>query len=387
MTVFDSKAIRRIIEYKWPLTREYTIKKLFIPFVSFLTFYIVYMNYVFYKREESDDWMWINYGFMVPLLAFSLYFVNNEVQQLRHEGLEYLKSVWNYLDLIPPFLLMVFIPLAAIGVFDNRGAPTLEASLQATMSLILWLKFLYFLRIFKSTGYLIRIIIEVCVDMRHFLLIMFLTMVAFGDAMRSISTSNEDVLDESGNSSQFVGSYVDSITYTYRMVLGDFDTGNFGLVAVPYVWILFVLCTVFNMIIMLNLLVAIISESFARINEVSTQASYQEKAGMIAENDYLIPDRRRERFCEKNRYLLIATDVEAEMKEKGDDLDYKLEMISSRITNHAVSIQTGLNEKIKEFRELAKSDLDKVLQSVKEENEKMVALIQEISDKLPSKDE
>lgn len=169
---------------------------------------------------------------------------------------------------------MVFIPLAAIGVFDNRGAPTLEGSLQATMSLILWLKFLYFLRIFKSTGYLIRIIIEVCVDMRHFLLIMFLTMVAFGDAMRSISTSNEDIPDESNNSSQFVGSYIDSITYTYRMVLGDFDTSNFGLVAVPYVWILFVLCTVFNMIIMLNLLVAIISESFARINEVSSQASY-----------------------------------------------------------------------------------------------------------------
>ena len=133
----------------------------------------------------------------------------------------------------------------------------------------MWLKFLYFLRIFQSTGYLIRIIIEVCVDMRHFLLVLLLTFVAFGDAMRSISTSNEDVPDESGNSSQFVGSYVDSITYTYRMVLGDFDTSNFGNVALPYVWILFVLCTVFNMIIMLNLLVAIISESFARINEVS----------------------------------------------------------------------------------------------------------------------
>lgn len=96
---------------------------------------------------------------------------------------------------------------------------------------------------------------------------------------------------------------------------------------------------------------------------------------MIAENDYLIPERRRVKFCEKNRYLLIATDVEQEMKEKGDDLDYKLEMISSRITNHALAIQNSLNDKIKEFRELAKQDLEKVLQSVKDENQKMMDVI------------
>lgn len=140
--------MKKAIEYKWPLTREYTIKKLFVPFVFFLAFFLVYMNYIFYMRETSDEWMLINYGFMVPLALLSFYFVHNEVKQLQNEGLDYLKSVWNYLDLIPPFLLMVFLPLAAIGVFDNRGAPTLEASLQATMSLILWLKFLYFLRIF-----------------------------------------------------------------------------------------------------------------------------------------------------------------------------------------------------------------------------------------------
>lgn len=45
------------------------------------------------------------------------------------EGLDYLKSVWNYLDLIPPVLLLIFIPLALAGIFDNRGAPTLEACL------------------------------------------------------------------------------------------------------------------------------------------------------------------------------------------------------------------------------------------------------------------
>jgi len=134
------------------------------------------------------------------------------------------------------------------------------------MSLMIWLKMLYFLRIFKTTGYLIRIIIEVVVDMRHFLFVLLLAFVAFGDAMYNISTSN---------TVGFIpGGYLGSIAFVYRMVLGDFATDSFGDVAVPYMWILFLLCTVFNMIIMLNLLIAIISESFSRINAEKEQAGY-----------------------------------------------------------------------------------------------------------------
>ena len=52
------------------------------------------------------------------------------------------------------------------------------------ISLIIWLKLLYFLRIFKSTGYYIRTIIEVIMDIKYFLLMLLLTIVAFGDSMR-----------------------------------------------------------------------------------------------------------------------------------------------------------------------------------------------------------
>lgn len=75
----------------------------------------------------------------------------------------------------------------------------------------------------------------------------------------------------------------------------------------------------------------------------------------------MIPESRKKRFCEANRYLLIATDVEAEMKEKGDDLDYKIDSIQTRINNHANTISANLTAKITEFRNEAKTDLDKIL--------------------------
>ena len=102
--------------------------------------------------------------------------------------------------------------------------------------------------------------------MRHFLLLLLLTFIAFGDAISNINDSNEV--------SQFDGGFFGSIVFIYRMVLGDFDTTAFGETAFGLMWILFILCTVFNMIIMLNLLIAIISESFANINSVSVQASF-----------------------------------------------------------------------------------------------------------------
>lgn len=80
MDIFTKKAVIKAIEYKWPLTREYTIKKLFMPYVLFLSAYLTYMNYIFYKREESDYWMNVNYGGMAVLFLLVFYFLQIEVK-------------------------------------------------------------------------------------------------------------------------------------------------------------------------------------------------------------------------------------------------------------------------------------------------------------------
>jgi hypothetical protein len=53
------------------------------------------------------------------------------------------------------------------------------------------------------------------------------------------------------------------------MVLGDFSTDAFGTEATGLVNALFLLCTIFNMIVMLNLLIAIISASFEKVTDMA----------------------------------------------------------------------------------------------------------------------
>ena len=124
----------------------------------------------------------------------------------------------------------------------------------------MWLKFLYFLRIFRGTGYLISMIIQVMSDMRVFLSIFLITQFSFGHCFYILSLNN--LIED-----QFTISFIDSVFYSYRMALGDFDTTKFGSVDVYIVWTVFLIATIFLQIVMLNLLIAIISDTFAKVQE------------------------------------------------------------------------------------------------------------------------
>eukprot|EP00347_Sterkiella_histriomuscorum_P022786 403337167 len=300
---FNKKVVQKLIEFNYPLVKEYLLKKLFYPFCVFLVIYQFFIFEVNEKRESEAFYGTIFYPVLAVVVLFATYFLSNEMVQLRNNGLEYFTDVWNYIDIIPPvgiFTISVMILMGANGVEINIHY---QRSLIAIISFFMWMKLLYFLRIFRSTGYLIGMILEVIKDMRFFFVVLLITIIAFGSAFLTLSLGNEEA-------NQFTNSNVDAIIFTYRMILGDFDTEAFGEVATPTVWILFLLCTLFNMIVMLNLLISIISETFAKVTGLADQKIYQEMASIIAENSYLIPDDRKENYANKNEYLMIIEDLE-----------------------------------------------------------------------------
>jgi len=137
---------------------------------------------------------------------------------------------------------------------------------QSITTFIMWMKVLYFLRIFKSTGYFLEMIFKVIIDIKYFLLVLFIVIFAFGDAMFVVSYYN---------SYKFTSNITDSFTYTYRMILGDWSTDDFDGTGWYMTYIFFMLCTFFNMIIMLNLLISIVSEAFNKVNSNAENAAYK----------------------------------------------------------------------------------------------------------------
>jgi len=73
------------------------------------------------------------------------------------------------------------------------------------------------------------------------------------------------------------------------------------------------------MIVMLNLLIAIIGETFAKVNAVAVQSSLQQQAAMIAENDYLIPAENLVKFKKDETCFLVIATKEDQVDKAFDD--------------------------------------------------------------------
>jgi hypothetical protein len=101
--------------------------------------------------------------------------------------------------------------------------------------------------------------------MKIFLLILFIVYFGFGEAFLRLSEKSEEDF-------QFIENYAMAWVRSFS---GDLDTGVFDdVVQHITLWILWVIHGIITNIVMLNLLISIISDSFAGINEKAKQANY-----------------------------------------------------------------------------------------------------------------
>lgn len=78
-------------------------------------------------------------------------------------------------------------------------------------------------------------IIAIVGDLKVFLLVFLVTLTAFGNSMYIMSNNNsicdaacEALPEDEREAGRFIGSYLDSVFFAYRMSLGDFDTTDLG---------------------------------------------------------------------------------------------------------------------------------------------------------------
>lgn len=109
----------------------------------------------------------------------------------------------------------------------------------------------------------------------------------------------------------YVDSFLPSIEMTYMVALGEFpELDEWGEVGWYYPKALFFFQTLIVQIIMLNLFIAIVSESFDKINSQARLASFREKAALIDDNRHLISAQTEANWCKRGKYLIYAQELE-----------------------------------------------------------------------------
>jgi len=169
-SIFECKVIQYLIEFRNPLTHEYIMKKNFYPFLFYMAFTVIYCNFIFptiielrIVGPEAGFWSFLPFAALaqVMLCILSLYFFVTECLQLVKGGdyIDYFSSIWNYLDFVPPILMTITVVNHVQQLMRGVNDSNTGVAIQAIAVLMIWFKFLYFLRIFKETSSLVRMIV------------------------------------------------------------------------------------------------------------------------------------------------------------------------------------------------------------------------------------
>lgn len=251
------------------MTKRYVLLKQMMPYCGFFIAYLIYSIFIFkhdmsYIDNESGEQtevevpMWFNIldnFWLFVLLIYSFYFLRLEYRQVQRKGWDYLKDVWNYADFGPP-ILIILIVIADI-FFSSKGGEGLQTfrfSVQALASFGMWIKILYFLRIFRQTGFFVNMLFRITRRSSIFFMIYMLILAAFGCSFYIMSATE----------GQGIFFY---FNYSYLLGLGEFDMEWDGYHTPAFMHFAFLAATLIVQIVMLNLLIALVSAAYEEVTE------------------------------------------------------------------------------------------------------------------------
>lgn len=108
-------------------------------------------------------------------------------------------------------------------------------------------------------------------DMIPFLIVLLAALTGFSISSMALKDSSED-------------NFILAVSTKYRVMFGDFDTDSYNDDPQLYArWILFICATTLLGLVMLNMLVAVMSDTYARVMNEVIPKDYSELNSMILE--------------------------------------------------------------------------------------------------------
>ena len=302
---------RHLINYKWKILRPYILIHAigFWLLVFFMSFHLVFnensvlllvlcimMNAIYITYEGICAWGEF----------YSHIFRDMNWLDLACYGINIISLIVNWVSKESRFKYFIF-------VFDI---------------LFYFLRGITYLRIFKQTRYLISMILKVFIDMLSFITILFLFMVATSMISMNIGQLR-------GETEDFSKAFIT----TYLLALGEFQGLEEKNTLVE--WIQFIVSTIIFTLVLLNLLIAIISNTYEEVKEQREFFDLKEKLGIISDfENFLCKLLRRPVNSDHYKYQLIAYYHDKESSEEMiQELTMKVESLENNLVKRMISLE------------------------------------------------
>lgn len=153
----------------------------------------------------------------------------------------------------------------------------------------MWCKAFYWLKLFSSTSFYIRLIIETLWDVRYFIILFLFILMTFGNAFLIMDQDREQKYTQ-----DYFGVTVLNVLFDqYLLSLGEFNgDDNDGYVATNadrLFLVVFIASTFITQITFFNMIIAIMGDTFSRVSEVRAQSALREKITIMADYVHIVP--------------------------------------------------------------------------------------------------
>lgn len=331
LSYFDLDIVKHIINFQWKRYLPRIALFLFTPFLAFFIAFLLFATWIIHEMhvEDNDDGEWRATAQIYAVILFTLqiFFIAVELNQMMRDFKGYISSFWNIIDCTSIGFNYTLLIMVMIG-----SDPEAENAIAGVAVLLFWARVFYLLRVFDSTAYLVSMISAIIQDMVYFMYALIITMLAFGNAYFILGRNSED--------ENFAGKDIwDAWIYSVRTGLGDFNTDGFGTSDEVLIWIIWFINTIIIVIILLNLVIAIMGDTFGRVQETQEATKLQEFANIMRENEFLIS---RKQLFKNIKYIIVVEPNKSD--EEVSDWQGRLQELKKKLNS-------SINKNSAEFEE------------------------------------
>eukprot|EP00210_Caulerpa_lentillifera_P007820 g7462.t1 len=309
--VFGAPVFKWVVEYKWKMIWKKRSLKSLVFYLVYMLLYSIYSIWITLSGRNlgHDKVPRVCLSYLLSAsVVFAFIFLYLEYIQMKtyiqdgkwifpddpHWGLrKYWSSGWNIVEVVCYIMVIIVISGLHIANLHNLDVWSILSACIAVESILIWIKVWYFAQAFEKTGafvLMIENIIKDCVPFLGLAVVIlfgfsFALFILFQQALHEIKLiDNEDDNNETKDIiEQSFGDPWKAIVTMFYAMIGTFepkiyhDSGSLSIL----ITIMFVFYLAMQMIVMVNMLIAIMGDTFDRVKSTEEEQLLMGRARFI----------------------------------------------------------------------------------------------------------
>eukprot|EP00210_Caulerpa_lentillifera_P007800 g7444.t1 len=314
--VFGSSLLQWTVDYKWKKIWNKRSWKSLMFYSVYMLVYSIYSIWMTLSRKHLDHDMVLCVCLSILLLVLMVFtsillyleyiqiksYIQDEKKLFPNDRMwglrKYWSSGWNIVEIVSYIMVLIVIPSLHVANLLNFDVWSILSACIAVESILIWIKVWYFAQAFEKTGAFVLMIENIIKDCVSFLGLALVILLGFSFAMfilfqqalhekKSIDNEDDDNEDDYNETrdtiEQSFGDPWKAIVTMFYAMIGTFeleiyqDSGSLSIL----ITIMFVFYLAMQMIVMVNMLIAIMGDTFDRVKSTEEEQLLMRRARFI----------------------------------------------------------------------------------------------------------